>query len=99
MLEQPVRVLAETPVGRTPGGLHVGNVPMCRPEHPQKRLRMHRAGADLGVERLLQRAPPRSPELGQLQNEALEGHESAIVALRSSMYCLQHPYGSQSFLQ
>jgi hypothetical protein len=32
---------------------------MGRPEDTEKRLRVHRAGADLDVERLLQRAPAR----------------------------------------
>src|SRR5437763_16641411 len=36
---------------------------------------MHRAGADLHVERLLQRAAARRPELGQLEDEILESHE------------------------
>jgi hypothetical protein len=30
---------------------------MCGAEHSQKRLRVHRAGADLDIERLLQRTP------------------------------------------
>ena len=57
VLEQPVRVLAEAAVGGPPRRLHVGHVPMRRAEHAQKRLRVHGAGADLDVERLLQRAP------------------------------------------
>ena len=72
VLEQAVRVLAEAAVGRTPRRLHVRDVPVPGPEHAEKRLRMHRAGADLDVERLLQRAPARCPEFGQLENEVLK---------------------------
>jgi hypothetical protein len=75
MLEQTLRVLAEPAVGGPARGLHVRDIPMARPEHAQERLRVHRAGADLDVERLLQHAAARYPELGQLQNEALKGHK------------------------
>jgi hypothetical protein len=79
VLEQAVRVLAEAPVGRPPRRLDVGDVPVRRAEHAQERLRVHRAGADLDVERLLQRAPARRPEFGQLQDQALEGHALHIA--------------------
>ena len=59
VLEQPVRVLAEPTVGRTPRRLHVGHVPRRRAEHPQKRFRVHRARTHLDVERLLQQTPTR----------------------------------------
>jgi hypothetical protein len=54
VLEQPVRVLAEAAVGRPPGRLHVGDAPVGRAEHAQERLRVHRAGAHLDVEGLLE---------------------------------------------
>ena len=72
VLEQSVRVLAEAAVSGTARRLHVRDVPMRGSEHAQKRLRMHGAGADLDVERLLQRAPARGPEIRQLQNEILK---------------------------
>src|SRR5678815_2724792 len=74
MFEQAIRILAEPPVGRPPRWLHVRDVPVCGAEHPQKRLRVHRAGADLDIERLLQRTPARGPELRQFENQALKGH-------------------------
>ncbi len=74
VLEQPVRVLAESSVGRPPRGLHVGDVPVSGAEHAQKRLGVHRPGTDLDVERLLQRAAARGPEFGQLENQTLECH-------------------------
>src|SRR3990170_860447 len=74
MLEQAVGVLAEPAVGRTPRRLHVGDVPVRGTDHAEEGLRMHRAGAHLDVERLLQRAPARGPELRQLQDQALKSH-------------------------
>ena len=50
---------------------------------------MHRAGADLDVERLLQRAAARRPELGQLQNQALKGHRSGTASPCSTRDRLQ----------
>jgi hypothetical protein len=44
-------------VGRTARRLHVGDVPVRRPEHAQERLGVHGAGADLDVERLLSAQP------------------------------------------
>ena len=79
VLEQTVRVLAEAAVSRTPRRLDVRDVPVRRSEHAQKRLRVHRAGADLDVERLLQRTPPRRPELGQLEDQALERHRAIAI--------------------
>ena len=64
VLEQPVGVLAEAAVGRTTGRLDVGDVPVLRAEHPQEGLGVHRPGAHLDVERLLQEAArerPRTP--------------------------------------
>src|SRR5438067_13403630 len=49
---------------------------MRRTKHAKKRLRVHRAGADLDVERLLQRAAARYPEFRQLQDQILKGHLS-----------------------
>ena len=74
MLERSIRVLTKAGVRRPTRRLDVRDVPVRGAEHPQERLRMHRAGADLDVERLLQRTAARGPELGQLEDQALERH-------------------------
>ena len=56
VLEQTVRIFAESSVGRTARRLHVRDAPVSRPKHPQERFRMHRSGAHLDVERLLKQA-------------------------------------------
>jgi hypothetical protein len=66
VLERAVRVFPEAAVRRTSGGLHVGDIPMRRPEHAEKGLGVHGPGTHLEVERLLQGTTPRCPELGQL---------------------------------
>ena len=71
VLEEPVRVLPEAPVGRPPRRLDVGDVPGLGAEHAQKRLRVHRAGAELDIERLLNQAALGSPVVGQFQNQIL----------------------------
>ena len=53
VLEHPIRVFAEAPVSGAAGWLHVCDVPMPGTEHAKKCLRMHRARADFGIERLL----------------------------------------------
>src|SRR5581483_9585328 len=83
VLEQPVRIFAEAAVGGPPRRLHVRDVPVRRPEHPQERLRVHRAGADLDVERLLQRAAARGPEFRQLQNQVLKRHRRSSRSTRT----------------
>jgi hypothetical protein len=40
---------------------------------------MHRAGADLDVEGLLQGAPVRGPELREFEDEPLKGHDTFAV--------------------
>jgi len=71
VLEQAVRVLAETPVGRPPRRLHVGDAPVLGPEHPQERLRMHGPGAHLDVEGLLKEAAAGRPEFRELEDQLL----------------------------
>ena len=64
VLEETVRVLTEASVGRPAGRLDVRHVPVRRAQHAEERLRVHGAGADLDVERLLPartRATPRIP--------------------------------------
>ena len=74
VLEEAIRILAEAAVGGPPRRLYIGDVPMRGSEHPQKRFRVHRAGANLYVERLLKRAPARGPEFGKLENQVLKRH-------------------------
>ena len=83
VLEEPVRVLAEAAVVGAPRRLDVGDVPVPRAEHAQRRLRVRGARADLEVERLLDQAALRRPELGELEDEVLEGHDgwTAVVGL------------------
>src|SRR5712692_2775606 len=85
VLEQPMGILTEAAVRRTPRRLHVRDVPVPGPEHAQKRFRMHRAGADLDVERLLQRAAARGPELGEPEDQALERHGPHRAETRSHL--------------
>src|SRR5262249_17048759 len=92
MLEQAIGILAEAAVGRTPRRLHVGDAPMRRAKHAEKRLRVHRAGADFDVERLLQGTPARSPELRQLQNEILKSHQLQLRRRNGSWYLVLCPW-------
>ena len=73
VLEQAIGVLAEPPVVGPPRRLHVGDVPVRRPEHAQQRLGVRGAGADFEVQGLLQQAPVGGPELLQLEDQVLEG--------------------------
>src|SRR6202011_3368888 len=85
-------ILAEPAVGRPPRWLHVRNAPVGGSEHAQERLGMHRAGADLDVERLLEGASARRPELRQLENEALKRHRGiVIVASRATRAPISDP--------
>ena len=60
---------------------------MLRAEHAQKRLGMHRAGAHLDVERLLQEAAARGPELRQLEDELLQRDHSRHDRSRAATAC------------
>jgi hypothetical protein len=71
VLEEPVRVLPKPPVGGPPRRLDVRDVPGLRAEHAQECLRMHRAGAELDVQRLLDQTPLRGPVVRQFQNQIL----------------------------
>ncbi len=90
MLEQPVGVLAETAVGRPARRLDVGDVPGLRAEHAEERLRVHGAGAELDVERLLDEAALRGPVVRQLQNQILERHScfTTLVDRNSFSRCI-----------
>src|SRR5580765_3006529 len=84
MRVQTHRVFAEAAVSRTPRRLDVRDAPMRGTEHAQKRLRVHGSGAHFDVERLLQHTPARGPELRQLENEALECHDTLTAASPST---------------
>ena len=73
VLEEPVGVLAEAAVGGPARRLDVGDVPVARPDDAEERFRVHRPGAHLDVERLLQQAAPLRPETGQGEDQVLEG--------------------------
>ncbi len=52
MLEQPVRIIAVSTVGRSARWLDIGDIPWLGPESPKKRVRAHGAGAyfdDVGL--------------------------------------------------
>ena len=72
MLEQAVRVLPESAVVRTPGGLDVGHAPRFRPEDAEEGFWMRRPRPDLEIEWLLQQAPVRGPEGREFENEILK---------------------------
>ena len=74
VLEQAIRVLSEPAIVRPPRRLDVGDIPRRRAEHAQQRFRMRGAGADFEVERLLDQAALRGPEVLQLENQVLERH-------------------------
>src|SRR5262245_19289249 len=74
VLERTIRILTEPAIGGAPRRLHVGDVPMGGTEDPQERFRMHGARANLGVERLLDRAAPGGPELRQFEDQPLKRH-------------------------
>ena len=91
VLVEAIRVLAVAAVGRPARRLHVGDVPVRRPEHAQEGLGRHRAGADFQIERLLDEASLPAPVLRQLEDEILKGHESV-----SSSDCGVEPAGRSS---
>ena len=76
VLEQPVGVLTEAAVGGPTRRLDVRDVPWFRPQHAQERLGMHRPGAHLDVEWLVQQAAARGPELRELEDELLQRDHS-----------------------
>ena len=78
MAAEAERVLAVTGVGRASRRLDVGHPIGLRTEHPQKGLRVHGAGADLEVVRLLDDAAAVGPVLRQRENQRLEIHEPPV---------------------
>src|ERR1051325_8027737 len=72
VLAEAKGVVAVAPVGGAAGGLDVADVPRLGAEDAQERGGVHRAGADLEVERRLDHAAALSPEVLQPQDEVLE---------------------------
>ena len=90
VLVEAVRVLAVAPVGGAPRGLHVADLPRPRAEHAEERLRVHGAGAHLGVPGLVDEAAPLRPE-------ALEGEDDLLERHRTRLPCdlADHPRGPE----
>ncbi len=75
VLEEAVRILAVTSVGRTSRGLHVSDLVRIRPEHAQKCFRRHGARSDLNVIRLLN-------DRSALRKESLEREDKLLESRR-----------------
>ena len=69
---QPIGIFAIAAVFRAARRLHIGRAPGLWAERPQNRGGMKRAGADLHVIGLQDRAALRRPKGLQAQDEALE---------------------------
>lgn len=72
VLVEAIGILAIAAIGRTARGLHVSNTVGLGSENTKKGLRRHGSGADFNVERLLQNASLRGPEVLQLEDEFLK---------------------------
>ena len=72
---KPVGVLAVAAVGGAAGGLHIGDVPGLRSQHPQKSRRVHRPGAELDIIRLQDGTAIFRPVAFQGENQLLKGHQ------------------------
>ena len=72
VMPKPVRVVAITPIGRPPAGLHVGSPPRLRPERTQRRRRVERPRAHFHVIRLQDDAALPRPKGVQPQDQLLE---------------------------
>jgi hypothetical protein len=74
VFEDAIRILAEPTIGRSTRRLNVCHVPVARTKDSQKRLGMHCARTNLGIEWLLDGAASRGPEFGQLEDQTLKRH-------------------------
>src|SRR5882762_6696849 len=81
MLVKSIGIFSIATVGGPTTRLHVADAIGAGAEHPEKRFRMHGAGADFHVVRLLEDAALLHPELGELQGQILEV-ESPLSFLR-----------------
>ncbi len=69
---EPVGVLAITPVGGAAGRLHIGCLPRCVAQRPQRGVRGERARTDLDVVGLKDGAPLGRPEAMEGQDQILK---------------------------
>ena len=72
---------SEAPIVRAARRLDIRDIPRRGAEHAQQRFRMRGARADLEVERLLDEAALRCPEVLQLEYQVLKCH---VYCRRSS---------------
>src|SRR5579864_1321317 len=81
VLEEAIGIFTEAAIRRPPGRLDIGHVPRLAPKHSQEGLRVHRAGADLEIEGLLDEAALRGPVVRQFEDEFLKGHTRGLNSL------------------
>src|SRR5258708_33890249 len=72
VLEKPVRVFAETAIGRPPRRVHVGGVPGLGAKGSQKRRRVHRPRANFDIVRLQNATTLSRPALPHPKNHLLQ---------------------------
>src|SRR6266849_8991301 len=73
MLVEAIGIFAIATVGGPTTRLHVPDAIGIGAQYAKKRFRMHGAGPDFHVVRLLENAALLHPELGELQDQVLEG--------------------------
>ena len=76
---KPIGVFAIPPVRGTPRRLHIGHTPRLRPDNPQKRRRVKRAGTTFYIHRLSDDASPARPIALQSENHILKIHASSMT--------------------
>ena len=72
MLFEAIGIFAVAPVGGTARRFDIGDLVWFGTEHAKKRFRMHGAGADFNIVRLLQHAASLPPEIQQRLDEVLK---------------------------
>ena len=80
--EKAIRVLAVTAIGGATRRLRVPDADGLGPEHAQKRIRRHGAGADLDVVGLLQDAAALRPEALETKDDLLKSQYLFIYCVR-----------------
>ena len=76
---KPIGVFAIPPVRGTPRRLHIGHSPRLRPDNPQKRRGVKRAGTTFYIHRLSDDASPARPIALQSENHILKIHASSMT--------------------
>lgn len=72
MLKQAIRIFSVSTVGGPTRRLSIRDAVRVRAQDSEERLRVHRAGTDFNIIRLLKYAPSIAPVLLQLKDEILE---------------------------